>query len=122
MTPMIPQERALYVRHQPMPATSKRLEFLLKLTSTSNDPFAWYGLAMEYRSLELVDDAVATFAALRAKAPDYVPMYLMAGQTLEKAGRIPDAREWLTAGIAAAQAKGDTHAAGELEGALGALG
>jgi predicted Zn-dependent protease len=122
METMIPQERALYVRHPLMPATSKRLEFLKKLTSTSTDPFAWYGLAMEYRSLELVDDAVATFTALRARSPDYVPMYLMAGQTLEKAGRIPEAREWLTAGVAAANAKGDAHAAGELEGALGALG
>ena len=104
-----------------MSATSKRLEFLKKLTSTSNDPFAWYGLAMEYRSLELLDESVATFTALRAKNPDYVPMYLMAGQTLEKAGRVPEAREWLTAGIEAAKAKGDAHAAGELEGALGAL-
>jgi predicted Zn-dependent protease len=105
-----------------MTATSKRLEFLQKLTSKSEDPFAWYGLAMEYRSLDRIDEAIATFAALRAKSPDYVAMYLMCGQTLEKAGRVAEAREWLTAGVAAAQAKGDAHAAGELEGALGALG
>jgi predicted Zn-dependent protease len=121
MGTMIPQDLALYVRHRPMSATSKRLEFLKKLTTTSSDPFAWYGLAMEYRSLELVDDAVATFTALRARNPDYVAMYLMAGQTLEKAGRAAEAREWLTAGMAAANAKGDSHAAGELESALAAL-
>ncbi len=105
-----------------MTATSKRLEFLQKLTSKSEDPFAWYGLAMEYRSLDRIDDAIAAFTTLRAKSPDYVAMYLMCGQTLEKAGRVAEAREWLTAGIAAALAKGDGHAAGELQGALGALG
>jgi tetratricopeptide (TPR) repeat protein len=100
---------------------SKRLDFLLKLTGSSEDPFAWYGLAMEYRSLERLDEAVATFEKLRAKSPDYVPMYLMCGQVLETLGRIDDARAWLTAGIGAARAKGDMHAASELDGALQTL-
>ena len=104
---------------------SKRLAYLLKLTSRENrtpvDPFALYGLAMEYRSLERYDDAVATFDALRARDPTYVPMYLMCGQMLEKMGNLGAAREWLASGIAAARAKGDAHALGELEGALAAL-
>jgi predicted Zn-dependent protease len=105
---------------------SKRLQFLLKLTAQSgpvgSDPFAHYGLAMEYRTLERYDEAVATFQSLRARSPDYVPMYLMCGQMLEKIGRPDDAREWLSAGIQAARAKGDGHALGELEGALAAIG
>jgi predicted Zn-dependent protease len=106
-----------------MPATSKRLEFLQKLTSSGSvDPFAWYGLAMEYRSLERRDDALATFEALRARNPDYVAMYLMCGQMLQEMGRVEDAKGWLRSGMEAAQKKGDTHALGELEGALGALG
>ncbi len=104
---------------------SKRLAYLLKLTSSENqgsiDPFAFYGLAMEYRSLERYEDAVATFQDLRARDPSYVPMYLMCGQMLEKIGRADAAREWLASGIAAARAKGDAHAMGELEGALAAL-
>jgi predicted Zn-dependent protease len=105
-----------------MPATSKRLEFLQKLTASgSPDPFAWYGLAMEYRALERHDDALATFEALRARDPGYVAMYLMCGQMLEKMGRAADARAWLTSGIEAARKKGDAHALSELEGALGAL-
>ena len=108
-----------------MAQESKRLAFLLKLTSQKgppgSDPFAWYGLAMEYRSLERHGDALATFEALRTRAPDYVPMYLMCGQMLEKLGRVDEARAWLAAGIEAARAKGDSHALGELEGALGAL-
>jgi hypothetical protein len=49
-------------------------------------------------------------------------MYLMCGQMLETMGRAADARSWLSAGVDAAHRKGDTHAAGELEGALTALG
>jgi predicted Zn-dependent protease len=106
-----------------MPATSKRLEFLEKLTAKgSEDPFAWYGLAMEYRALERRDEALATFEALRAKTPDYVPMYLQCGQMLEQMARVADAKAWLSAGIVAAKQKGDGHALSELEGALGALG
>lgn len=105
--------------------TSKRLEYLLKLTvapdAGGGEPFAWYGLAMEYRSLERYDEALATFQQLRVRAPEYVPMYLMCGQMLEKAGRAMDARAWLQAGIEAARRKGDAHALGELESAMAAL-
>jgi predicted Zn-dependent protease len=105
-----------------MPGSSKRLEFLQKVTSAGTaDAFAWYGLAMEYRTLERHDEALATFEALRAKEPDYVPMYLMCGQMLEKLGRVEEAKAWLSRGMDAARAKGDSHAAGELEGALAAL-
>jgi predicted Zn-dependent protease len=101
---------------------SKRLAYLEKLTSEgSTDPFAWYGLALEYKTLGRVDDALRTFEALRAKSPDYVAMYLMCGQMLADAGR-EGAREWLEAGIVAAKAKKDSHALGELESALESLG
>jgi tetratricopeptide (TPR) repeat protein len=100
---------------------SKRLDFLLKVTAAGEDPFAWYGLAMEYRSLGRLEEAVATFARLRANSPDYVPMYLMCGQVLETLGRLDDARAWLSAGIDAARSKRDAHAVSELEGALQSL-
>jgi tetratricopeptide (TPR) repeat protein len=107
-------------------AMSKRLDFLVKLTREQGaekaDPFAWYGLAMEYRSLERYDEALATFEVLRSRTPDYVPMYLMCGQMLEKVGRVADARAWLSAGAEQARKRGDAHALGELEGALQALG
>jgi predicted Zn-dependent protease len=100
---------------------SKRLAYLEKITSEgSTDPFAWYGLALEYKTLGRVDDALRTFEALRKSTPDYVAMYLMCGQMLADAGR-PTAREWLEAGVAAARAKRDSHALGELEAALDAL-
>ncbi len=101
---------------------SKRLAYLEKATAAgATDPFVWYGLAQEYRTLGRDDDSLATFTKLREASPDYVAMYLMCGQLLEKMGRIADARDWLGAGIAAARAKRDSHALGELEAALSAL-
>ena len=105
-----------------MAATSKRLEFLLKATAADGaNPLPWYFLAMELRSLSREDEALATFEKLRARAPDYVPMYLMCGQMLQRMGRFEDAKSWLSAGIDAARKKGDTHALGELEGALASM-
>jgi predicted Zn-dependent protease len=100
---------------------SKRLAYLEKVTAEgSTDPFAWYGLALEYKTLGRVDDALRTFTTLREKNADYVPMYLMCGQMLADAGRT-DARAWLEAGVTVARAKRDTHALGEIEAALDAL-
>jgi predicted Zn-dependent protease len=101
---------------------SKRLLFLEKTVSEgSEDPFAWYGLAMEYRRLERHEDALRVFGELRKKKPDYVPMYLMCGQMLEQMARRDEAREWLEAGVVAARGAGQAHALGELEAALAAL-
>jgi predicted Zn-dependent protease len=109
-----------------MTATTKRLEFLLQQTAPGgaerDNPFAWYGLAMEYRSLSRHEEALAVFESLRNRTPDYVPMYLMCGQMLEQMGRPEQAKKWLILGVEAARRKGDAHAAGELEGALAALG
>ncbi len=102
---------------------NKRLAYLEKVTREgSSDPFAWYGLALEYRNLERWDESLQTFTALRTQSPDYVAAYLMCGQMLEKMGRKDDAREWLTAGIETAKKKRDGHALSELESALAALG
>jgi predicted Zn-dependent protease len=87
----------------------------------STDPFAWYALAMEYSNAGRTDDAADTFTKLRAASPTYVPMYLMCGQMMAKAGRKPEGREWLEAGIAAAKASGNSHALSELQSALGEL-
>ena len=101
---------------------SKRLDFLVKMTSSDKaDSFTWYALALEYKGLGQVEDALATFQKLRQRDEHYVPMYLMCGTMLIEAGRRADAKEWLSAGLAAARKKGDAHAAGEIEGALAGL-
>jgi tetratricopeptide (TPR) repeat protein len=107
-----------------MPADpAKRLAYFEKITSEgSQDPLAWYGLAMEYKSQGRVDDSVRTFERLRTTNPGYVAMYLMAGGALESAGRTPEAIAWYDAGIEAAKAAGNTHALGELQSARNAAG
>jgi len=105
-----------------MNAPNKRLAYLEKVTAEgTEDPLAWYGLAMEYRKLQRWDEALQTFTTLRTRKPDYVAMYLMCGQMLDECGRKDEARSWLDAGLDAARAKGDSHAVGELESAIAAL-
>lgn len=101
---------------------SKRLAFLEKVTKEgSEDPLAWYGLAMEYRKLERWDEALQTFTTLRTQKPDYVAMYLMCGQMLAEIGRKDEARAWMEAGIERARATGNSHALSELDSALSTL-
>ena len=104
------------------PKINKRLAFLEKVTAEgTEDPLAWYGLAMEYRKAERWDEALQTFTALRTRKPDYVAMYLMCGQMLSEASRKEEARQWLEAGLEQARAKGDSHAASEIEAAMSTL-
>jgi hypothetical protein len=103
-------------------SNSKRLDFLLKMTQSGKaDSFTWYALALEYKGLARVEDALATFHELRKLDQAYVPMYLMCGTMLIESGQRDAAKEWLSAGLTAARQKGDTHAAGEIEGALAGL-
>ena len=105
------------------PPTSKKLGMLMKLTAGgSTDPFHWYALALEYGNLQRFDEALQAFTTLRARTPDYVPMYLMCGQMLERIHRKDEARDWYEAGVRAARAKGETHAESEIGAALAALG
>ena len=82
------------------------------------DSFTWYGLAMEYRSEGRDEDALATFENLRGIDPEYLPMYLMAGQLLLELERADAARPWLEQGLRLAEAQGNSKAAGEISAAL----
>ena len=87
----------------------------------SQDPknaFARYGLAMEFAGRGEVETALAEFERLRADNPEYVPGYLMAAQTLARAGRQADAKQRLTEGIAFARKAGNNHALSEMQGML----
>jgi predicted Zn-dependent protease len=98
---------------------NKRLAMLESITASGKaDAFAWYGLGMEYRREGRIADALATFGKLRDQHPSYLPMYLMAGQMLVAEQRVPEAREWLEAGVTLARQQNAGHALGELESAL----
>ena len=86
------------------------------------DPFVWYGVALEYRSLGRIDDAEVTFRKLMGEFPDYVAAYLMAAQLFVQQGKVADAREALHLGIETAIRKNNAHARGEMEALLAELG
>ena len=85
------------------------------------DPFPRYGLAMELKTRGDLAEAWATFAELLEKFPDYVPSYLMAGGTLVALSRKDEAAEVYRRGVDVATRRGDQHARGELEAALGEI-
>jgi Flp pilus assembly protein TadD len=91
------------------------------LVEDPNDPFLRYGLAMENVSAGDLEAAVRCFRDLFAVAPDYVPAYLQAGQTLTRLGRAAEARDVYRDGMAVAARQGDEHARGEMEGLLDSL-
>ncbi len=92
------------------------------LTQNPDDPFARYGLAMEYSKANDVPRAVEEFGKLLAANPDYTAGYFMAAQTLARADRVEEAKQMLTNGIAAAQRTHNSHAQSEMEGMLAELG
>ena len=97
-------------------------QFKSFIARTPADPFPRYGLAMEHRTRGELAEAWTAFSELLAQFPDYVPTYLMAGGTLVSLGRKDEAADIYRRGIEAAGRKGDGHARGELESALGELG
>lgn len=99
-----------------------RIDAIKKIVEQSpNDPFPRYGLALEYKNAGRAEESAAAFAELEQRHPDYVPQYLMYGNLLASMQRTDDARGVYERGIAAARKKGDSHALGELQGALDGL-
>lgn len=101
---------------------SKRLELFDKLIAQgSQDPFHFYGRALELRSLEKYEDALAALTELTERVPTYVPTYLIAAQLADQLERAEQARDFLERGIERATAAGDEHAVSELKQMLDAL-
>ncbi len=85
------------------------------------DAFARYGLAMELKNAGDLEGAVQSFQLLITHNPDYAAAYFHGGQTLEKLGRLQDAREIYTKGIETTLKTGDAHTRSELQAALDVL-
>ena len=99
-----------------------RLEMLRKMTEGgSKDPFHWYALAMELRSLGRPEDALAAYGDVRDAFPEYVATYLMAGQVAHELERTDVARGWLEAGLVVAAKAGEGKAQSELQQLLDML-
>jgi tetratricopeptide (TPR) repeat protein len=85
------------------------------------EAFPRYGLAMELKRRGQLAEAIEEFRELIERVPDYVPTYLMAGNTFIEAGDPEGALAIFAVGVEIARAAGDTHALGELESARAAL-
>ncbi len=99
-----------------------RLEILQSMVEQNPaDSFSRYGLAMEYVKTGELATAVEHFDALLAHNPNYGAGYFHGGQTLEKMGRIEEAKALYRKGIQVTAATGDGHTRDELQAALNAL-
>lgn len=100
----------------------RRIEaFRAFVTKSPDDAFARYSLAMALRAAGRGDEAAGEFGELQRRRPDYVPGYLMLGQTLETLGRDAEAARAYEDGMAAAARVNDMHARNELGQALEAV-
>ena len=91
------------------------------LAANPADSFTRYGLAMEYSNSGRIEEGLQEFKTLIEKNPDYVPGYFMAAQTLEKVGRIDEAKRMLVDGITSARRTGNAHAQSEMTAMLDSL-
>ena len=91
------------------------------LAQNPRDSFARYGLAMEHMRAGALEQAVTEFRALTEMNPDYAAAYFHGGQTLEKLGRVDDARHLYQKGIEVTTRTGDGHTRSELQAALDIL-
>jgi tetratricopeptide (TPR) repeat protein len=102
--------------------TQQRLDMLEKMIAKgSADPFVHYARCMELKSLGRTTDAMDAFRKLRERFPNYVPLYLMAGQVAVELGAADEAREFFSEGEQKAREAGDSHAQAELARALAGL-
>ena|SRR5579859_4875706 len=104
-----------------MAGKTRKEQILEMLADDPNDPFLRYGLGMEFLSEGANEEALRCFRELVEVAPDYVPGYQQAGQTLARLGRADEARDIYRRGIAMAQKVGNLHARDEMQGFLDGL-
>ncbi|HTA45828.1 MAG TPA: tetratricopeptide repeat protein [Bryobacteraceae bacterium] len=102
---------------------SNRLEILRSMVERNpHDSFSRYGLAMEYAKSGDLLAAVDEFVKLLDHNPKYAAAYFHGAQTLEKLGRIDEAKGLYRRGIEVTSAIGDDHTCSELQAALDLLG
>ena len=101
---------------------SNRLAQLLDfLAKDPKDPFIYYGLALEYRSMGNRQEALAYFNTLIGDFPDYIPTYLMLAQLLQEMNQKEEAIATLERGIVQGKAAKESHAVSEMNELLDEL-
>jgi tetratricopeptide (TPR) repeat protein len=99
-----------------------RLDQLRKLAeSQPDDALAQYGVGLECMQLERWEEAIAAFQRTLSLDRGYSAAYFQKARAELQLGRRAAAAATLKAGIAAADAKGETHTASEMKKMLEAL-
>lgn len=99
-----------------MPAENDRLEQLHKLHKADPaDPFCTYGIALEHAKVEEHDSALEWLDKTLELDADYFYAYFQKAKAFMQKGDDDDAKAALEIGIARANAKGDAHAASEMQ-------
>jgi predicted Zn-dependent protease len=102
--------------------SARRLKLEASLAEEPNDPFLRYGLALQCLREGDVAEGRERLMALVADHPDdQVAAYQQLGQSFLESGDLEAARHWFVQGITKARARGDDHAAAEMEGFLASL-
>ncbi len=105
------------------PKSPRRRMLEESLAEDPSDTFLRYGLAMQCLREGDVAQGREQLRALIADHPeDQIPAYQQLGQSHLETGELEEAAQILKAGILKARAKGDLHAAGEMEGFLATMG
>jgi len=103
--------------------SARRAMLEASLADDPADPFLRYGLALQCLREGDTDEGRRLLKELIADHPeDQVAAYQQLGQSYLETGEIEQARRWLNLGMDKALARGDGHAAAEMEGLLVALG
>ena len=88
------------------------------LAENNQDVFALYGLALEYKALDALDDALTLLRQVVKLDPDHLYAYYQLGEILNAQGEEDDAISFLEDGLTHAHRLGDTKAAHELQALL----
>ncbi len=102
----------------PIPATDRMQKLQAMLERDPNDTFLLYAIALEHKKVNEYPEALQWLARVVEKDPGYCVAYHQAALTHEAAGDIDAAKKMYGQGIAAAEKKGDQHAAEEMRAAL----
>jgi thioredoxin-like negative regulator of GroEL len=101
----------------------KRLMLEQSLADDPADSFLRYGLALQcLRDGDVEEGRTRLLALIAEDADNVVAAYQQLGQSYFESGETGNASETLRSGISKARARGDGHAASEMEGLLAQIG
>ena len=103
--------------------SARRLKLEQSLAEDPGDSFLRYGLALQCLHEGDVREGRERLLSLVADHPDdQVAAHQQLGQSYAETDEPDQARRWFAEGISKARARGDAHAAAEMEGFLAQLG